>query len=111
MKIAHLANGNGWPDDARIAQEMIRDAARTAAHMGAAIELMSDALDDEDAADMKARLIALYQRAVDELDVATLTAIKRGTPAYNAVSFAVQTRRDYEAEMIALNRKQLGKEA
>ena len=109
MKIAHLANGNGWPDDARIAQEMIRDAARTAAHMSVALELMSDAFDDEDATDMKGRLIALYQRAVDELDAATLTAIKRGMPAYNAVSFAIQTRCDYEAEMIELNRKQLGK--
>ena len=111
MKIAHLANDKGWPDDARIAQEMIRDAARTAAHMSVALEFVNDALDDEDAADMKARLIALYQRAVDELDAAILTAIKRGTPAYNAASFAIQTRHDYEAEMIALNRKQLGKGA
>lgn len=111
MKIAHIANGNGWSDDARIAQEMIRDAARTAAHMSVALEFAGDAFEGEDGADMKARLIALYQQAVDELDAATLTAVKRGVPAYNAASFAIQTRRDYEAEMREVNRKQLGKGA
>lgn len=111
MKISHLAAGGSCPDDARVAVEMIRDAARTAAHMSVALEFAGDAFEGEDGGDMKARLIALYQRAVDELDAATLTAIKRGMPAFNAASFAIQTRRDYEAEMREVNRKALGKEA
>ena len=111
MKISHLAAGGSFPDDARIAVEMIRDAARTAAHMSVALEFAGDAFEGEDGSDMKARLIALYQLAADELDAATLTAIKRGMPAFNAASFAIQTRRDYEAEMREVNRKALGKEA
>lgn len=111
MKISHLAAGGSCPDDARVAVEMIRDAARTAAHMSVALEFMGDAFDGEDAADMRARLVALYQLAIGELDAATLTAIKRGMPAFNAASFATQTRRDYEAEMREVNRKVLGKEA
>jgi hypothetical protein len=111
MKITQLPEGNGWPDDARLAVEMMRAAARTAAHMSVALEFAGDAFEGEDGGDMKARLIALYQLAVDELDAATLTAIKRGMPAFNAASFAIQTRRDYEAGMREVNRKALGKGA
>lgn len=111
MKISHLAAGNAWPDDARVAVEMMRDAARTAAHMSVSLEFAGDAFEGEDGGDMKARLVSLYQLAVDELDAAILTAIKRGMPAFNAASFAIQTRRDYESEMREVNRKILGKEA